>query len=167
MIRDQLLALRPELPLHVQQRSMDEAARAEYLHRFETPDTVFLALCVLGGIFSEGIDLPGARLIGTAVVGVGLPQVNPAQEALRACYDAAFADGFGMAYRYPGMHRVLQAVGRVIRSETDCGVALLLDDRYADPRWQALMPPHYHPQLVRSEDEIRARSQDFWRTHGI
>ena len=167
LIRDQLLALRPELPLHVQQRSMDEAARAEYLHRFETPNTVFLALCVLGGIFSEGIDLPGARLIGTAIVGVGLPQVNPAQEALRACYDAAFADGFGMAYRYPGMHRVLQAVGRVIRSETDCGVALLLDDRYADPRWQALMPPHYHPQLVRSEDEIRARSQDFWRTHGI
>lgn len=167
LIRDQLLALRPELLLHVQQRSMDEAARAEYLHRFETPNTVFLALCVLGGIFSEGIDLPGARLIGTAVVGVGLPQVNPAQEALRACYDAAFADGFGMAYRYPGMHRVLQAVGRVIRSETDCGVALLLDDRYADPRWQALMPPHYHPQLVRSEDEIRARSQDFWRTHGI
>ena len=111
--------------------------------------------------------MTGARLIGTAVVGVGLPQVNPAQEALRACYDAAFADGFGMAYRYPGMHRVLQAVGRVIRSETDCGVALLLDDRYADPRWQALMPPHYHPQLVRSEDEIRARSQDFWRTHGI
>ena len=162
-----MLALRPELPLHVQQRSMDEAARAEYLHRFETPNTVFLALCVLGGIFSEGIDLPGARLIGTAIVGVGLPQVNPAQEALRACYDAAFADGFGMAYRYPGMHRVLQAVGRVIRSETDCGVALLLDDRYADPRWQALMPPHYHPQLVRSEDEIRARSQDFWRTHGI
>jgi len=167
LIRDQLLALRPELPLHVQQRSMDEAARAEYLHRFEAPDTVFLALCVLGGIFSEGIDLPGARLIGTAIVGVGLPQVNPAQEALRACYDAAFADGFGMAYRYPGMHRVLQAVGRVIRSETDCGVALLLDDRYADPRWQALMPPQYHPQLVRSEDEIRARSQDFWRTHGI
>ena len=167
LIRDQLLALRPGLSLHVQQRSMDEAARAEYLHRFEAPGAAFLALCVLGGIFSEGIDLPGARLIGTAIVGVGLPQVNPALEALRACYDAAFADGFGMAYRYPGMHRVLQAVGRVIRSETDCGVALLLDDRYADPRWQALMPPHYHPQLVRSEDEIRARSQDFWRAHGI
>ena len=167
LIREQLLLLRPGLPLHVQQRSMDEAARADYLDRFERPGACFLALCVLGGIFSEGIDLPGARLIGTAVVGVGLPQVNPEQEALRACYDAAYADGFGMAYRYPGMHRVLQAMGRVIRSESDCGAVLLLDDRYADPRWRALMPPHYHPQPVCSEDEIRTRLQDFWRVHGI
>lgn len=175
IVRSALLSLRPTLSLHVQSACMDEAARSEYLARFQQPDAHFLALCVLGGIFSEGIDLPGAQLIGAAIVGVGLPQVNDAQEALRACYDQAFGDGFSMAYREPGMRRVLQAAGRVIRSDKDRGVVLLLDDRYCDARWQALLPAHWQMQPMPTLADIRAQAQQFWRlrwqdfcqSHGI
>lgn len=165
VVRTELLSLRPALSLHVQCSGMDEASRREYLSRFQNPNDHFLALCVLGGIFSEGVDLPGAQLIGAAIVGVGLPQVNEAQDALRACYDQAFGDGFSMAYREPGMRRVLQAAGRVIRSEKDYGVVLLLDDRYCDARWQALLPAHWQMHHIAKTADIRAQSQEFWRLH--
>lgn len=166
-IRDQLLVLQNDLPLNVQERSMDDDARQAFLSRFTQNDDALLSLCVLGGIFSEGIDLPGQRLIGVAVVGVGLPQVNDEQEALRVHYEHTFRDGFGHAYRYPGMHKVLQAAGRVIRSETDAGVVLLLDDRYRQSAYASLLPAHYQVHKAADDEEIRTLTQDFWRRYGI
>ena len=167
LIREALLALRPGLPLNVQGRGMDESARAGFLARMRESRESLLSLCVLGGVFSEGIDLPGSQLIGAAVVGVGLPQVNEVQEALRAHYEETLREGFAFAYRYPGMQKVLQAAGRVIRSEKDAGVVLLLDDRYQEPAYARLLPEHYHPQDVGSPEEIRARTEEFWQSHGI
>ncbi len=152
----------PELQLLPQTGGMGDTQREAYLAHFTRDDAPLLGLCVLGGVFSEGIDLPGHALIGVCVVGVGLPQVNREQEALAEHFDAMFADGFGYAYRYPGMHKVLQAAGRVIRSETDRGVVLLLDDRYFQGAYARLLPPHYqmkmlnHPAMV--GEEVRA----FW-----
>ncbi|MBQ7519658.1 MAG: ATP-dependent DNA helicase [Clostridia bacterium] len=167
LIREKLLALAPDLPLNVQDRAMEPEARDSFLRRMREADGPLLSLCVLGGIFAEGIDLPGDQLIGVAVVGVGLPQVNEMQEALRAHYEEKLGDGFGFAYRNPGMQKVMQAAGRVIRSETDAGVVLLLDSRYQESAYARLLPPHYHPAPVANADEIRGRTQDFWRLYGI
>ena len=109
----------------------------------------------MGGIFAEGIDLPGDALDGVAIVGVGLPQVNLFQDTLRTYYDRTLNDGFLYAYMLPGMQKVAQAVGRVIRTETDRGVALLLDDRYRQTAYKRLCPEHWkvNPKL---------RMKDFW-----
>ena len=93
----------------------------------------YLLGSLLGGIFAEGIDLPGDALDGVVIVGVGLPQVNLFQETLRAYYERTFGDGFLYAYMLPGMQKVAQAVGRVIRTETDRGVVLLLYFLYIQP----------------------------------
>lgn len=164
---EKLIALRPDLALNIQERSMDEEARAVFLNNIKNAAAPLLSLCVLGGVFSEGIDLPGLQLIGAAIVGVGLPQVNKEQEALRRYYDNTHLDGFGYAYRYPGMHKVLQAAGRVIRSENDLGAVLLLDARYRESAYAQLLPPHFHITHTTNAAEIRARTKDFWRTHGI
>lgn len=99
------------------------------------------AFCVLGGAFGEGIDLPGDQLSSVVVVGVGLPQVSSANERLRELYQRRYGAGFDHAYRYPGLQKVSQAIGRVVRTETDRGKALLVDSRYADPACRALLPP--------------------------
>ena len=167
LVEEQLRALQEDLPLNVQGRGMDEAAREAFLGRMRSENGPLLSLCVLGGVFSEGIDLPGSQLIGAVIVGVGLPQVNPVQEALRAHYAQTLGDGFAYAYRYPGMQKVLQAAGRVIRSETDAGIVLLLDARYGESAYACLLPPHYHVTRVANSDEIRARAQEFWQLYGI
>lgn len=167
LAEEALRALDPALPLNVQGRGMDEPAREAFLNRMRADGGPLLSLCVLGGVFSEGIDLPGSQLIGAIVVGVGLPQVNAVQEALRAHYAEALGDGFAYAYRYPGMHKVLQAAGRVIRSETDAGVVLLLDTRYGEGAYARLLPPHYRVLRAANAEEIRARAQEFWQLYGI
>ena len=167
LIQEKLMELSPDLPLNVQDRGMEPEARDAFLRKMRESGGPLLSLCVLGGIFAEGIDLPGDQLIGVAVVGVGLPQVNEVQEALRAHYEERLGDGFGFAYRNPGMQKVLQAAGRVIRSETDAGVVLLLDSRYREVAYARLLPPHYHPAPVANADEIRRRTQEFWRLYGI
>ena len=107
------------------------------------PANTLLGFAVMGGIFGEGVDLVGDRLIGCAIVGVGLPQVNPRQEMLRRYYEEQSGCGFDYAYRYPGMNKVLQAAGRVVRTPQDKGVVLLLDDRFAQPDTARLFPPHW------------------------
>lgn len=159
--------IRPDIPLNIQERGMDEASRDAFLDRIRAEETALLSLCVLGGVFSEGVDLPGTQLIGAAVVGVGLPQLNDEQNRLRAYYDETLRDGFGFAYRYPGMHKVLQAAGRVIRSETDKGVILLLDQRYRENAYASLLPPHFQVQPAADSNEIRSLIKDFWLAHGI
>ena len=114
-----------------QHASMTELEREELLEEFteETEETL-VGFCVMGGIFSEGIDLIGDRLIGVAVVGTGLPQVNCEREILKGYYDEKGEQGFDYAYRYPGMNKVLQAAGRVIRTKEDTGAILLMDERF-------------------------------------
>ena len=155
------------LNLNVQERGMDDASRERFLERIRRADGPLLTLCVMGGVFSEGVDLPGLSLIGAVIVGVGLPQVCSEQERLRTHYDQTLGDGFAYAYRYPGMHKVLQAAGRVIRSEKDLGVVLLMDTRYKESAYARLLPANYQVQHTANAAEIRSRAEDFWRGHGI
>ncbi len=147
-----------------QESSMDEAQRAEFLDKFAPePHHTLIGFAVLGGVFGEGVDLTGDRLIGVAVVGPGLPQVGPRQEQLRQHFEETRGSGFDYAYRYPGMNKVLQAAGRVIRTPQDKGVVLLIDDRFVSPDTRRLMPPHWdHLRTVGSCEQLSAELTSFW-----
>ena len=147
-----------ELPHQAQRSGMTDEERQAFLAPYTPEGEPVLSLCVLGGIFAEGIDLPGDALDGVAIVGVGLPQVNLFQETLRAYYERTFGDGFLYAYMLPGMQKVAQAVGRVIRTENDQGVALLLDDRYRQAAYRRLCPEHW---VIRKGD-CEAELRRFW-----
>jgi DNA excision repair protein ERCC-2 len=131
----------PEVPVWLQSRSMDERDRERFLERF-AEDGQGIGFAVLGGAFSEGIDLPGSRLIGAFISTLGLPQVNPVNEQIKQCMNDVFGRqrGYDYAYLYPGIQKVIQAAGRVIRSREDQGVVHLIDDRYGQPRIRALLP---------------------------
>lgn len=125
---------------HLTQTSgMDEPAREAFLGAFANAGNT-VGLAVLGGIFSEGIDLPGDRIVGVTVIGIGLPRLSLERDILRRHFEQAHGQGFDYAYRFPGMQRVLQAVGRLIRSETDQGAALLIDHRFREARTRVLLP---------------------------
>ncbi len=164
---DSVGELLKDLPLHVQKEGMGEEERESYLRRFHEDPEAFLGLCVMGGAFAESIDLTGSALIGVCVVGVGLPTVSDEKERMRAYYEEAFGQGFDFAYRYPGMHRVLQAAGRVIRTKEDRGVALFLDDRYGEAAYRRLMPEHIDMKTVSSVDALSGALLDFWAPDGI
>ncbi|MBS6163479.1 MAG: ATP-dependent DNA helicase, partial [Clostridiales bacterium] len=155
----------PQVETLLQTADMDEAAREEFLSRFQdAPETTLLGFCVLGGIYSEGINLQGNRLIGVAVVGVGLPQVNREQEILRDYYEESRGHGFAFTYQYPGMNKVLQAAGRLIRSERDRGVVLLVDSRFSRRDYRALFPVHWSgARRIYSTEELRKSLEEFWR----
>ena len=124
-----------------QEREMDEHDREVFLAQFEAQsEKTLVAFAVLGGIFSEGIDLIGDRLIGSVIVGVGLPQLNPLTEQRRLYFEETFQKGYLYAYLYPGFNKVMQAVGRVIRSDTDRGIVVLIDERYVEPTYLSLFP---------------------------
>ncbi|WP_082616924.1 ATP-dependent DNA helicase [Massilia sp. Root418] len=129
----------PGVPVWLQTRRMDEAGREQFLARFSAASSG-IGFAVLGGSFGEGIDLPGARLIGAFIATLGLPQLNPVNEQIRQRMDAIFGSGYDYTYTYPGMQKIVQAAGRVIRTETDRGTVYLIDDRYARPEIQALLP---------------------------
>ncbi len=154
----------PDIDTLVQQRDLDDTGRADFLARFVPhPARTLLGFAVMGGIFGEGVDLAGDRLIGCAIVGVGLPQVNPRQEMLRRYYEAQAGCGFDYAYRYPGMNKVLQAAGRVVRTPQDRGVVLLLDDRFAQADTARLFPPHWqHIRYLPDTAALTAALDAFW-----
>lgn len=146
-----------------QETGMDDAQREAFLAQFSLQrENTLLAFCVMGGIFGEGIDLPGEQLIGCIVVGVGLPQICAEQDALRDYCDNEFSEGFAYAYQYPGMNKVQQAVGRVIRTHTDKGMALLIDDRYARADYKALFAPHWRARSVQTPLQAQNVLRDFW-----
>ena len=149
----------------MQKSNLSEEEREEFLNQFEeAPNQSLAAFCVLGGIFSEGIDLRGERLIGTVVVGVGLPQIGPEQDVIRDYYDSRNHMGFAYAYQYPGMNKVLQAVGRVIRDGSDRGIAVLIDQRFSKTAYRALFPEHWnHCRRVRDTEELRRELTSFWK----
>ncbi|WIX34378.1 ATP-dependent DNA helicase [Salinicola sp. JS01] len=138
-VAERLAERHPEVVQWRQAARMDDAARASFLARFESGGAG-VGFAVLGGIFGEGIDLPGERLIGAFVATLGLPQVNPVNEQMRERLQALLGNGYDYAYFYPGMQKVVQAAGRVIRTASDRGVIELLDDRFAQPRARALLP---------------------------
>ena len=143
---------------------MTDSKRDEFLLNFKSsPEKSMVAFITMGGVFSEGIDLPGDRLSGAAIVGVGLPQICPEREALRAHFDKKKGEGMNYAYVYPGICKVLQAAGRVIRTEDDAGVALLLDERFFREPYSELFPTHWHVGDVRP-GELSALLKRFW--HG-
>ena len=129
----------PDVPSWRQERRMSEAERQAFLDRF-APGGAGVGFAVLGGAFGEGVDLPGDRLIGAFVATLGLPQVNPVNEQLRERMHKLFGAGYDYTYLYPGIQKVVQAAGRVIRTESDRGVVWLIDDRFAQPGIRALMP---------------------------
>ena len=163
-VRERFQAAYPDFPLLVQQSDMDEAARTAFLRRFGEggEGDALLGFCVLGGLYAEGVDLKGERLIGAVIVGVGLPQVNPWQEILKIHFDKE-GKGFAYAYRYPGFHKVLQAAGRVIRDAADKGVVLLIDDRFVSGAYRRLYPAHWsHLLPVEDTDDLERNLRDFW-----
>ncbi|MDP4299276.1 ATP-dependent DNA helicase [Leptothrix discophora] len=138
-VQDALAREHPDLPLRAQRRGMSEPEQAAFLAGFDAGGRG-IALAVLGGSFAEGIDLPGDRLIGAFIATLGLPQVNPVNEQMRERLDALVGDGWDATYLYPGLQKVVQAAGRVIRTTQDRGVLHLLDDRYGRPEVRALLP---------------------------
>jgi len=152
-----------EIEILFQTPGMNEREKEEFLEKFaEERDHSLLGLCVMGGIFSEGIDLTGDRLIGVVVVGTGLPQVCNEREILKQYFDETMGEGFAYAYQYPGMNKVLQAAGRVIRTEKDRGVIVLLDDRFLRNDYQRLFPREWNYFVTVREDGFQESLVKFW-----
>ncbi|MBV1879377.1 MAG: ATP-dependent DNA helicase [Pseudomonadales bacterium] len=156
------------LKIIVQRPGMDAAEQQEFLQAFDQTEGTLLAFAVMGGVFGEGIDLQGRRLIGAIIVGVGLPQLCVERDLIRAYFDSDAAEikhpvGFEFAYQYPGMNKVLQTAGRVIRSETDRGIICLIDHRFNEARYQRLFPPGWQPRQARNRQQLGQYLRDFWQ----
>lgn len=153
----------PDDEILCQQSGMGEDRRAAFLAAFRPGrQRSMLVFIVLGGVFSEGVDLPDDLLSGAAIISTGIPMVNPESELLRELYDDGFEGGTDAAYTYPGYRRVLQAAGRVIRSETDRGVVLLLDERYAAEKYRELAPSHWQVRRITSMSALNRQLRAFW-----
>lgn len=154
----------PDIKTMVQVPDMSESDREDFLGRFCTHvDETLAGFAVLGGIFGEGIDLKGDHLTGAAIVGVGLPGICPERDVIRDYYDQVNRQGFAFAYQYPGINRVLQAAGRVIRSEADRGVVLLIDSRYGRRDYGGFFPAHWQVCRVLSRDRLTRALSRFWK----
>lgn len=154
----------PESEILLQGTAMSEEEREEFLSKF-TPegDKTLVGFAVLGGIFSEGIDLKGDRLVGAIIVGVGLPQICLERDIIRDYFQNKNKSGYEYSYMYPGMNKVLQAAGRVIRSDTDRGIVLLLDERFGSSVYQNIFPKEWFPNIrVKNNDEVAAELEGFW-----
>ena len=147
-----------------QNSSMKEQEREEFLQEFEQNQESLVAFCIMGGIFSEGIDLLGEKLIGAILVGTGLPQLGNEREILRSFYTENGENGFDYAYRYPGMNKVLQAAGRVIRTREDHGVILLLDERFRQREYSNLFPVEWNDRKTCTLSNVEAQLQKFWES---
>ena len=143
---------------------MTEQEREGFLEEFQEREGTLVGFCVLGGIFSEGVDLTGESLIGAVIVGTGLPQIGSQREILKEYYDKKNHCGFDYAYRYPGMNKVLQAAGRVIRTKEDKGVILLLDDRFWDRDYQEIFPREWQDRTGCRLDTVEGAVERFWKS---
>ncbi|WP_226999775.1 ATP-dependent DNA helicase [Microbulbifer aggregans] len=165
LVADHFAGRFPQVDLVLQQSGASESERAAFLEHF-TEGRQSLGFAIMGGVFGEGVDYVGEQLVGTILVGVGLPQVNEEQELLRAAYDsgseALGGTGFDFAYRYPGMTRVLQTAGRVIRTESDRGVVILADYRFSDPFYRALYPEHWQVKVCSDGEALSNGLSRFW-----
>ncbi|SHJ16946.1 ATP-dependent DNA helicase [Lutispora thermophila] len=149
--------------VNMQMSGATEEEKALFIETFQpNPKNTNIGFCVLGGVFSEGIDLRDDRLIGVIVVGVGLPQLCLERDIIKNYYDNKNQKGFEYSYMYPGMNKVMQAAGRLIRSETDRGVILLLDERFARWDYQRLFPKEWFPYTRVNEKTIDKVLEGFW-----
>lgn len=156
-------SLEESLTIIMQHSNMNEAEREEFLQAFEQEDGgTLVAFCVMGGIFGEGIDLKNDRLIGAVIVGTGLPQISNEREILKQYYDKQGLSGFDYAFRYPGINKVLQAAGRVIRTQEDRGIIVLLDERFLQSDYNALYPREWKNRIVGNVETIDAEICKFW-----
>ena len=147
----------------VQSPFMSEEDREVFLKEFdEIREESFVGFCVMGGIFSEGIDLPEDKLIGVIIVGTGLPQVCNEREIVKQYFSGIGSDGFEYAYLYPGMNKVLQSAGRVIRTEKDRGLILLLDERFSTGRYRELFPREWSNARHCTAESLTSYMQEFW-----
>lgn len=168
----------------VQEDYMSEAKREEFLLRFQgagdcnfsgcvhnlekgtemkkTDDRILIGFCVMGGIFSEGIDLKHDSLIGAVIVGTGIPQVGCERQLLKEYFDMQGENGFNYAYRYPGMNKVLQSAGRVIRTAEDIGVVALLDERFLEPQYRRMFPREWSRYEIVNVSQISRKVESFW-----
>lgn len=160
----------PKVETVAQKRYMSARERDEFLSHFkEDVGHLRIGFCVLGGVFSEGVDLSGSRLIGSVIFGVGLPGLSNERNIIRDHFDAKSDDisGYDYAYTFPGMNNVLQAAGRVIRSEQDLGIVVLADDRYATPKYRALFPEHWKGvQYAGNASSLAEIIRRFWENRG-
>ena len=165
MIHDAFDEVAGEIPTIVQTREMDEGTREDFVGRFQADNCrTLVGFAVMGGVFGEGIDLKGDRLSGAVVVGVGLPGISPERDLIRDYYDGEYGAGFAYAYQYPGINRVLQAAGRVIRTAADRGVVLLVDRRYAKAEYRTLLPPEWRLQRTPTPEAVQRSVAAFWHT---
>lgn len=163
----------------VQEDYMSESQREEFLRKFEgnescnlseqiafdieeEEETILIGFCVMGGIFSEGIDLKNDSLIGAMIVGTGIPQVCCERELLKKYFDEQGENGFDYAYRIPGMNKVLQSAGRVIRTADDIGIIALLDERFLEYQYKRMFPREWNQYEVVNVDEVAKRVEKFW-----
>ena len=155
----------PKVRCLMSPRTPDRRAREAFLSEFkENPTETLVGFAVTGGVFAEGIDLVGTRLIGAVVVGVSLPQPSPERDAMTAYYDEIYERGKEFSYIYPGMNRVLQAAGRVIRTEEDRGVLVLIDDRFREPLYRRMIPSHWRGlKFVGDANALSYVVKKFWK----
>lgn len=164
-MEDIIREIRGDYEIAVQRQSMEEQEREEFLAAFHVPhEKTFLSFCVMGGIFSEGIDLTEDKLIGSIIIGTGLPQVCMEKEVVRIYFEASGRNGFDYAYLYPGINKVLQAAGRVIRTETDKGIIILLDDRFLRKEYTSLFPREWYDREMVNLKGIYQKMEDFWKS---
>lgn len=169
MLQDVMACTGPQLDTSIrcicQTSGMTEEEREAFLHEFEQKrkeDEGLLGFCVMGGIFGEGIDLKEDSLIGAIIVGTGIPQICREREILKQYYDGRNEDGFAYAYRYPGMNKVLQSAGRVIRTAQDRGVVLLLDERFAKSEYRKMFPREWEECEYCSRSNVADKLGRFW-----
>ncbi len=155
----------PKLRVISQKKDMTKKQKEEFLKEFEREDKSYLvAFAVMGGIYSEGIDLTGDKLIGAVIVGIGLPGLSYEREAIAAYYEEKYEEGKQYAYIYPGMNRVFQAAGRVIRREEDRGVIVLIDDRFDDPIYKKSLPSLWSGvKFLSDAKELKGELDEFWK----
>ena len=155
----------PSINILIQSPDMDELSKEEFLDHFiDNPTQTTIGFAVLGGAFGEGIDLVSDRLIGVVIIGVGMPKINFVSDQIKTYYDNNGLDGYHYAYLYPGMNKVMQAIGRVIRDENDIGAVLLIDERYALNEYRDLFTKRYRDyEMIFSTLELEDSLKEFYK----
>jgi DNA excision repair protein ERCC-2 len=154
--------LYPEIDSLMQQREFNESAQQQFLSRFFDTERQ-LGFAIMGGRFAEGIDYQGDALIGAIIVGVGLPQANTEQKLIQQDFASLGLDGFDYAFRFPGLIRVKQSAGRVIRGEQDRGVVILLDRRFQQSGYARHLPAHWSPVHCKDAESLEQSLTGFWK----
>lgn len=166
MIYEPFRLMNPYIDTLIQHPGMTENERDDFLQAFSaenrTNGKTLVGFAVMGGVFAEGIDLKGDRLTAAIIVGAGLPAKTPERELIKDYFTDLMGQGFEYAYLYPGMTRVFQAAGRVIRSDTDRGVVLLIEQRLTSPTYSRLFPPHWQPIPISNETDLAETVLPFW-----